>query len=95
MDLEVLKQFIQPEIMVLVPVVYLLGTAAKKSEFVQDRYIPIYLGVVSILLTGLYVLSTTLVCAASIFMAITQGILVAGASVYCNQVVKQMHKDDK
>jgi hypothetical protein len=97
-DMEFLKEFIKPELMVLIPVLYLIGFGIKKSQ-VKDRFIPILLGGIGIVLSGLYVFSTcgTLVgrdILFALFTSITQGILAAGASVYVNQLIKQAGKKE-
>lgn len=95
---EMLKEFIKPELLVLIPVLYLCGTALKKSE-VADRFIPFILGVSAVILSFLYLMATSDTYGAKealmlAFSSITQGILCAGASVYANQLVKQARKDD-
>ena len=91
--LEMIKEFIKPELLIIVPVLYLIGAAIK-----HDNLIPIILGAISMTLTSLYILATTDVANTSksiamfFFTAITQGILLAGASVYVNQLYKQMNK---
>lgn len=94
MDMELLKEFIQPELLVLVPVLYAIGIAIKKSERIKDNYIPAILGIIGIVLAGLWCCSTAnlsggQVIATCIFAAITQGILCASASVFVNQLIKQ------
>ena len=93
--LELLKEYIKPELMILIPVLYLLGMAGKKNKYFADKWIPIVLGTISIFLTGLYVFATTDINNAKevvmlIFTTITQGILLAGAAVYANQIYKQI-----
>lgn len=89
--------YITPELLILVPVLYAIGYALKKNQHVSDNSIPLILCGFGIVLALLYVLSTTTVtnlqqiCTA-IFVAITQGILVAAAAVFYNQVVKQGRK---
>lgn len=100
MDWSIAKEFIKPELMVLIPVLYLIGTALKKSEKVNDKYIPLLLGLCGIVLCVLYVGATgTIRSWQDVFMlafvGITQGILTAGASVYFNQIYKQMTDKDK
>jgi hypothetical protein len=90
---DLLKEFIKPELLVLVPVLYLTGTAIKAS-FLDNKWIPFMLGGTGILLTLLYLISTHEVftpqaVTALLFTGITQGILIAGASVYINQLIKQ------
>lgn len=95
---EMLKEFIKPELLVLIPVLYLFGMALKKSQ-VADKHIPWLLGAFSVLLCFLYIGATSVidgwqVALLSIFSSLTQGILCAGASVYVNQIVKQAGKSE-
>lgn len=92
------QDFILPELLVLIPVLYLVGVGLKKST-VADKWIPAMLGGLGVVLSALYVLATadiqsTQDIAVATFTAVTQGVLVAGASVYANQVVKQASKDE-
>lgn len=92
------QDFISPELLVLIPVLYLIGAGLKQSA-VSNKWIPLILGGISIVLCALYVFATTNLdsvhsTAIAVFTAITQGILIAGASVYANQVVKQVHKEE-
>lgn len=91
-------EYIKPELLVLVPVLYFIGTAIKKSK-IADKFIPWILGGVSVALSALWIFATSFPADASeaamvIFTAITQGVLIAGASVYVNQLVKQTGKDE-
>lgn len=96
--MDFLKEFIKPELLVLVPVLYILGTILKKSA-VRDKLIPALLGGVGVVLSLLWVLGTSdLVTWRDVllagFSAVTQGILAAGASVYVNQMIKQSEKEE-
>lgn len=82
--------FIVEESLILIPVLYIIGLMLKNSYVLKDYMIPwilLVVGVVgSIALNGLSVYS------------VIQGILVTGASVYTNQLVKQSTikcKEDK
>ena len=91
---DIFKEFIKPELIILVPVLYAIGAGIKKSA-IADKYIPLILGIVSILLCSLYVFATTDITgtkqiAMAAFTAITQGVLCAAASVYFNQMYKQL-----
>lgn len=91
-----IQEYINPELLVLVVVLYLLGLALKKSKL-NDKWIPYVLGAVSIVLCALWVVSTTPIGGGkdvlmAIFTSIVQGILVAGASVYVNQLYLQAKK---
>ena len=91
-------EYIKPELLVLIPVLYLVGVAVKKSN-IADKFIPWILGGVSVALSALYILATSFPAnvadaAQAVFTAITQGVLIAGASVYVNQLVKQTGKEE-
>ncbi len=87
-----LQDFIKPELLVLVPVLYILGMNIKNSRNIDDRFIPSILGFVGVILSALWVIGTEGFKVIGVFTAITQGILVAGAAVYVNQLVKQSRK---
>jgi len=50
--------YISPELMVLVPVIYLIGMALKRST-VRDNLIPALLGLAGVFLAGLWIFATT------------------------------------
>lgn len=91
-------EFIKPELLVLIPVLYFIGIGIKKSK-IKDTFIPLILGGISVFLSGLYLFATegingTQELATAIFTAITQGVLIAAASVYANQIIKQAQKEE-
>ena len=95
---ELLKEFIRPELLSLVPVLYLFGVALKRSQ-VEDKHIPWLLGVASVILSFLFIAATSDVSGwkealMAVFSGVTQGVLCAGASVYVNQLVKQAGKEE-
>lgn len=100
MDMTSLTQYLQPELLILVPVLYLIGNALKKSEKVSDKFIPSILGICGVVIAVVYCFATVTITDGYkgvlmiLFTAVTQGILCAGASVYVNQIVKQTQKDD-
>ena len=99
MDLEMIKQFIKPEILILVPVLYFIGIMIKNTLLIKDKFIPLTLGITGIVLSVIWVLATTEVNTTqdiymAIFTAITQGVLCSGASVYVNQIIKQSQKKE-
>ena len=90
------QQFIKPEMLILIPVLYFLGIAIKRSG-IKDKWIPLILGCFSIILCYVYVLSGKqpgVDVFESIFASITQGILIAGTSVYANQIYVQAKKEE-
>jgi len=65
-----------------------------KRSTIANKWIPFILGSISIILTMLYLASqltefTWQTFLSLIFTGITQGIMLAGASVYVNQLIKQ------
>lgn len=97
--MELIQEYIKPELLILIPVLYLVGIAIKKSEKVSDKYIPSTLGMVGVILSALYLAATVEVFSYQetlllLFTALTQGVLCAGASVYVNQLIKQSGKDE-
>lgn len=97
--MEQILNYIKPELLVLVPVLYFIGVGLKKSETVKDKHIPLCLGLAGVLLAVLYVLATAELAGyktvlLAVFTAVTQGILCAGTSVYVNQTVKQNEKEE-
>lgn len=91
------ENYLKAELLILIPVLYCIGIALKKSKL-SDRWIPLFLGGIAILLSAVWVVSTSSLSnikeiAAAIFMAVTQGVLAAGASVYVNQLYLQSRKE--
>lgn len=92
------QDYIDTELLVLIPVLYFIGIWLKKSSL-PDKWIPLTLGVASVAFCGLWVFATNEVAStgdffAALFTAVTQGILVAGASVYANQIYIQSKKEE-
>lgn len=92
------QEFIKPELLVLIPVLYFIGVAIKKSK-IKDALIPFILGGVGVFLSGLYLFATEGIngsqqLATALFTALTQGVLIAAASVYANQIIKQATKGE-
>lgn len=95
---DLLKETVKPEFLVMIPVLYLVGMALKKSA-VMDKHIPWLLGTFGVVLCTLYLAATADVTGWQgglmlVFSALTQGVLAAGASVYVNQVIKQAGKSE-
>ena len=97
--MEQLANYVKPELIVVAIALYFVGMALKQAQAVKDKYIPLILGGVSIVICAIYVFSTCTCSsgqdiAMAIFTAVTQGILIAGLSTYVNQIVKQTNKDE-
>ncbi len=97
--MEQIMNYVKPELLMLAVVLYFVGTAMKKTETIADKYIPVTLGALGILLCGIWVVATCPLgglqeIAMAVFTAVIQGILVAGLSTYVNQVIKQHNKEE-
>lgn len=97
--MEQIMNYVKPELLVAAVVLYFIGMGIKKTEYIMDKFIPMLLGIIGIILCAIWVFAT---CACSnaqeiamaAFTAITQGILVAGLSTYINQLIKQSNKEE-
>ena len=92
------QEYIKSELLILIPVLYFIGIGFKKSK-ISDKYIPTLLGIASIALSAIWVFATSNVTcfkdvALAIFISITQGVLLAGASVYVNQIYIQSKNNE-
>lgn len=92
-----ITDYIKPELLAVALVLYFVGIGLKRSQTIQNQYVPGVLGILGILLAGLYVFATTEFhtrqeIAMAVFTAVVQGILVAGLSTYVDQLLGQRHK---
>lgn len=97
--MENIMEYIRPELLTLIPVLYFVGMGLKGAQQIVDKHIPLWLGLCGVVLASLYVLPTSDIASwqgamMAIFAAITQGVLCAGCSVYANQIYKQTRKED-
>ncbi len=95
--METIQSYIQPELLALVPVLYIVGIWLKRSEKVHDTKIPLILGIAGMVLALIYTLASVPLTdyhsvLKAVFVAVTQGILCAGSSVYAHQLVRQKQK---
>ncbi len=79
-------QYITQGALILIPVLYVLGMIIKKTEKINDKYIPIIL-----LFAGIAGAVGIMGVNAN---SVVQGVLVTGATVYTNQLIKQNCKSD-
>lgn len=83
--------YITENALILTPVLIIIGLILKKLEFIPDKFIPLILlpfGIVGAILLGDMSTMTAVV------KSVIQGILVTGAAVYGNQIVKQLRKNE-
>lgn len=97
--MEQIMEYVKPELVIVAVALYIFGMFLKQTSSVLDKYIPMILGIVGIVLCAVWVFATTSVSspqdvALAVFTAVIQGILVAGASTYVNQIVKQSGKEE-
>lgn len=97
--MEQLMNYVRPELVVVAVACYILGMGLKKTQTIKDKFIPYIIGGVSIVLCGIWVFANSPIAtpqetAMAVFMAITQGILMAGLSTYVNQLAKQAKKTE-
>lgn len=77
-------RYITEHALVLIPALYIIGMIIKNTEKIKDKYIPVILLILGIAGTiGIMGFSVD---------SIVQGVLVTGAAVYTNQLIKQSGK---
>ncbi|MGN0561797.1 MAG: phage holin family protein [Candidatus Fimenecus sp.] len=79
-------QYITQNALILIPALNILGMILKGFEKIPDKFIPLILLVFGV--------AGTLALAGLSADAVVQGVLVTGAAVYGNQIVKQMKKEE-
>ena len=78
--------YIVQNAVILIPALYILGMILKSTQKIADKYIPITLLIFGIAgAIGILGVSVD---------SIIQGILVTGATVYTNQLIKQSEKKE-
>lgn len=97
--MEQIMTYVKPELIVVTIVLYFIGMWLKQSQTVNDKYIPLLLGGIGIVISAVYVFATCQCSnaqkiALAVFIAVTQGVLVAGLSTYVNQMAKQLKKKE-
>ena len=85
--METATNFLVDQCLILVPVLYIIGAMLKGTQLVPDKYIPFILVVFGIV----FAIALTAFSA----QAVIQGILVTGVTVYGNQLIKQITKEDE
>ena len=96
---QIIQNYIKRELLIVSIVVYFVGMGIERREEKKVKYIPIILGIVGVLISAIYVVATSAFngyqsILMAIFTSIVQGILVAGLSVYANQIIKQTKKSE-
>ena len=91
--------YVKPELIVVAVVLYFIGIAIKQSQAIKDKYIPVIIGAIGIVLALIWVLATSSIetwqnVLLALFTAIVQGVLVAGLSTYVDPLIKQGKKSE-
>ena len=94
------KEYIKPELIILIPVLYVIGAGIKKCKRISDNCIPLILSIIGIVLSALWVFASSEISGfkevlIAVFTSVTQGVLVAAVSVFSNQIYKQLSNDNK
>lgn len=97
--MEQIINYVKPELVIVAVVLYFIGIGLKNAQAVKDKYIPLILGIIGIILCGVWVLAASELgsgqeIALAVFTAVVQGVLTAGLSTYVNQVIKQAQKTE-
>lgn len=94
-----ISAYIKPELLVLIPVLYIIGYFIKRSN-IRDERIPLILTALGIFLATLWIVSQAPLLDSqawglALFAGITQGVLATGVAVLGNQILIQAVKANK
>lgn len=79
-------EYIAENALLLIPVLNVIGMIIKNTEKILDKYIPV-------ILLGFGIVGAIAIMGLSP-ESVVQGVLVTGAAVYGNQIVKQIKKSE-
>lgn len=94
MSIEELTNYIPQELLIVIPVLYVVGFFIKHTQRVSDKFIPLILGGVGIIICIVFEFMAVGFGLEAVFDGIVQGILCAGLTVYIHQVKKQVTKKE-
>lgn len=78
------NQYINSQILILIPFLYFIGMFLKQIKQIKDEYIPVLLLIISI--------GSCIFLLGNNYNSIIQGVLVAGTTVFTNQLINQTKK---
>lgn len=86
------KDYIKTELLILIPVLYIIGIGLKKSK-VPDKRIPVIIGIIGIVLSAVWVIDTSDIfgikdAAHAVFISVTQR---QGGTVLLSPVQTNFH----
>ena len=79
--------YIMENKLILIPVLYIIGYIIKNTSLIKNKYIPL-------ILLGIGIILSVFMGGDTIVNNIVQGVLVTGATVMTNQIIKQAGKDE-
>lgn len=79
-------EFVLDNRLQLVPFLWIIGNIIKNTRLINDKYIPVILGIVGV--------SISVLMEGEFPDNVIQGILVTGLAVYGNEIVKQHGRSD-
>ena len=79
---EILLNYIVEDVLILIPVLYVIGYIIKDTNILSNRWIPLVLLVIGIIFS-IFLLNDPIVD------CVIQGILIAGVTVFIDQMKKQ------
>ena len=92
MDWNIIIEYVRPELLILIPFIWILGLFLKKTpQWRMDWLIPFILLVISIVFAVLWIavyLGEGFV-GPVILYGIVQGVIIAGLAVFGNEIIKQ------
>jgi len=92
MDIMAIKEFIQPELSILVVVLYCVGLFIRNIPTVKNWIIPLVLWASGVVISILYIVFVIDYGfnATSLVTGFTQGTLIASMTVFGNEIIKQV-----
>lgn len=91
--MEEITNMIQPELLVIIPILYAIGCFLKNRTKVSNRLIPLLVTAVAILMAIIFTTAKEGISQRTILNGIWQGILCAAAAVYTHQMYKQAKEE--
>ena len=94
---EIIYNFISPDLLILIPVLFLISNWLKKSS-IKSSKIPYITSSIGVTLSNIYIISNIKSfnfreLSAAIFSSFCQGILISGASIFTNQIKISTNKN--
>jgi len=88
--LAIALEYIKPELMVLVFVLWYIGTLLKKSQKIEDWLIPFVLMAASVIMALSWVLITSGLTPMAVWIGVMQGVVIAAVEGQAYQFMKQL-----